>query len=1517
MSIVETPLSNKNVDLPISYNKIAKSFFSYPKHTQNKKKGYICRSTTNHSQLPFFIHNPMNHFFKLSFLCLLCLFFAAPLMAQGTSCSNATVVTVGSYTAPGPDAWYSFTPDTTGLFVLGTCTGNTCNTAVWFYDHCTGIVYDDLQTGSVAWSSSGCGNQATLQTGLFKNVTYYIRIGDEGTSCQSTAIQWDLSFAGAITGCMDLDACNYNPTATINDPAMCLSAGNPNCPSGPDLMVVESELSSSMYFQTLNSTNACTVAEGCMKGYGTREIVRFTTHIKNIGNQDYYVGQTPASTATATTQWEWDECHGHWHYEGYAEYLLYDANGVKIPAGFKNGFCVMDLECGDGGSAKFNCTNQGITAQCGDIYNSGLQCQWIDITNIPAGLYTMVVRVNWDHSPDKLGNYETRYDNNWGQMCININRSGGTTTVTLAETCNPFIDCTGEIYGSAQPDCDGNCNGIRKAGDLNVNYQRDNNDRGLYANGILQNTLTPASCNDLNLDNNISVTDLAYLNACLMQEAGITDDHGHDHCDLPAFNIYNPNDTAWFAIGNYSAANQYIDIYLRSPITHLHALQFDVSGINITNAVLQPIADYNANVYYNATTGRVIIYPSDTTHIEHIDDFAPFLRLYYSNASISISDVLLNNFTLVNDHLEEFVAQYYYTPTLPPSCSLAMQVCLNGAFSYPANTSSNNTGAIGCINNTSNRGWTYLPVSSSGNISISANNTAGANINYAVWGPFANVAAALGSCGSLGTPIHCESGPAPNTNFTLTGATAGQVYLLLTTNQSAAITNIVLQQTGGTGSVGVTAQAATLTACNTGNNTGSFVLSNAAVVPASLTGATVSYYPTLADANNKTNAIAQTPYVSAATTVYARVESSTGCYAISTITLALAAAPSGTISGGTCSANVSLNLAVSSGTAPYTFAWNDGVTTQNRTNVDAGTYTVTITDANGCNATATKTVAVCCFTAVRACLNAPFTYPVSTTGTAETGNNYGCLSQRPKPRWFWLPASKLGTVTLNINASPAIDIDYAVWGPFSSEAAVSCGTLPAPISCDYTGTIGGTANLTVTAAGQGFLVLVTNFTSSTANIILQQTGGTGALGVTANNATLQACDLGNSTANFNLSSATVVPSSLVGVSARFFANQNDAQNGTNALNATSYNSPAATVYARVELPNSCFAISTVTLQLKAKPSANLSNANICAGQTATLTPTGGTYTAYLWSNGSTTSGINAASSGTYTVTVTAANACTATAAATITQSTPTTTIGNVNNAACGALGSMSATSTGGTAPYSLAWSNGQISSTINNLSVATYTVTVSDATNCTATASASITSNLNPPATLNVVNITNTSAKLQWSSVAGATNYTIQGRKVGTATWTTIGPLTGNSKTVNTLSACKNYEWKVRANCTGGTSSAFSTLNTFVTAGCAGMLYADEQDAAKTDNEFTAEALTLTPNPANNAVTINYYTDTENPITIRLFDTLGKTVLQQQANATLGENQLNIDLTALPQGYYLVELNDGVTRVNQKLVVVK
>lgn len=46
--------------------------------------------------------------------------------------------------------------------------------------------------------------------------------------------------------------------------------------------------------------------------------------------------------------------------------------------------------------------------------------------------------------------------------------------------------------------------------------------------------------------------------------------------------------------------------------------------------------------------------------------------------------------------------------------------------------------------------------------------------------------------------------------------------------------------------------------------------------------------------------------------------------------------------------NGSITLSPSGGTAPYTYLWNNGSTSQNRTNLQAGKYKVTITDKNGC-----------------------------------------------------------------------------------------------------------------------------------------------------------------------------------------------------------------------------------------------------------------------------------------------------------------------------------------------------------------------------------------------------------------------------------------------------------------------------------------------------------------------------------------------------------------------------------------
>lgn len=112
---------------------------------------------------------------------------------------------------------------------------------------------------------------------------------------------------------------------------------------------------------------------------------------------------------------------------------------------------------------------------------------------------------------------------------------------------------------------------------------------------------------------------------------------------------------------------------------------------------------------------------------------------------------------------------------------------------------------------------------------------------------------------------------------------------------------------------------------------------------------------------------------------------------------------------------------------------------------------------------------------------------------------------------------------------------------------------------------------------------------------------------------------------------------------------------------------------------------------------------------------------YLWSNSATTSQINNLAAGSYTVTVSASGTvCTSTGTYGIIE--PTTIALNdfiAQEISChnSTDGSIAVQPTGGTAPFSILWSNGAVSSVNQNLAPGTYTVTVTDQRGCTATKS--------------------------------------------------------------------------------------------------------------------------------------------------------------------------------------------------------
>lgn len=168
-------------------------------------------------------------------------------------------------------------------------------------------------------------------------------------------------------------------------------------PAPPDLSIDmgRSQVDLSIGTETFQA-DACELdmSEQCVGGVGARRLLRFSVETLNLGQGDVVLG-TPQDNAG----FAWSECHGHYHFQGYASYRLLRPDGSEAMNGRKQAFCLLDSEpyTADAGTSPiYSCLHQGLQAGWADVYTADLPCQFLDITGIADGDYSLELEVNPD-----------------------------------------------------------------------------------------------------------------------------------------------------------------------------------------------------------------------------------------------------------------------------------------------------------------------------------------------------------------------------------------------------------------------------------------------------------------------------------------------------------------------------------------------------------------------------------------------------------------------------------------------------------------------------------------------------------------------------------------------------------------------------------------------------------------------------------------------------------------------------------------------------------------------------------------------------------------------------------------------------------------------------------------------------------------------------------------------------------------------------------------------------------------
>jgi len=407
-----------------------------------------------------------------------------------------------------------------------------------------------------------------------------------------------------------------------------------------------------------------------------------------------------------------------------------------------------------------------------------------------------------------------------------------------------------------------------------------------------------------------------------------------------------------------------------------------------------------------------------------------------------------------------------------------------------------------------------------------------------------------------------------------------------------------------------------------------------------------------------------------------------GCTTTNTITLTQPAVLTNTVVAATyngqnisCNglSNGSVGLTVAGGTTAYTYAWSNSQTTQNISGLNANTYSVLVTDVNGCTTTNTITL----------------TQPAALTNTISVSSNYNGQN---------ISCNGLSNGSINLNVLGGTTAYTYNWSNTQTTQNIS-GLNANAYSVLVTDVNGCTATNTITLTQPAVLTNTISISSSYNGQNISCNGlSDGSIGLTV---------AGGTTAYTYAWSNSQTTQNISGLNANTYSVLVTDVNGCTTTNTTTLTEPA---------------LLTNTLVAATYNGQNISCNGLSDGSIG-LTVSGGTtaYT-YAWSNSQTTQNISGLNANTYSVLITDVNGCTTTNTATLAEpalltNTLVAITFNGQNISCNGLsdGSIGLTVAGGTTAYAYAWSNSQTTQNISGLNANTYSVIVTDVNGCSTT----------------------------------------------------------------------------------------------------------------------------------------------------------------------------------------------------------